>query len=839
MGKIRVFEAAKQHECDVHELLDELQKLDVKVRSHLSPVSEEDIAKAVAKMGKAAKKAKAVDAAPSDDAAKLKPVLRRRKKASVEGAFEEAEAAVEEEVVAVKAIDETPAAEAEAGGAAEIETEAKPAAEVEEPAAVEAEAEQPVAGAEQEAQPEEKAEVKEEEKAEVPAEKAEKAEEEDSQKDEFKLKVVRFIHTPIDDKTSAPAFTYHMSKEERQAKKASKKGKRKKSKREAVREEQSRAPQKTQITVPKASKRRIRVSEVITVSDLSQRMGVKGTELIKKLLALGVFVTINQTIDTDTASLVAEEFGYEVENITVGEDEMLTEVEDRPEDLESRPPVVTVMGHVDHGKTSLLDAIRKTRVADGEAGGITQHIGAYEVETAKGRVVFLDTPGHEAFTALRARGAQVTDITVLVVAADDGIMPQTVEAIDHSKAAGVPVIVAINKIDKTGGDIDKVLRELTEHGLIPEQWGGDLICVPVSAKKGDGIDQLLEMIALQSEIMELKANPNKPARGTVIEARIDKGRGPVATVLIQEGTLNAGDVGLASQFHGRIRVLTNDKGKRVSKVGPCTPVEITGLGGVPMAGDQFFVVETERMAREISSRRADKVREEEMVKARKTSLADFQIRMAEGIAEEETQELPLIIKGDVRGSVEALSQAVEKLSTDEVKVNVIHGAVGSITENDVSLAIASKAIIIGFNIRPEAKAAAMAGQTGVDLRLYSVIYDATDDVRKALTGLLEPIIEEKVLGRAEVRQTFKVPKIGTIAGCYVSQGLAQRNAKARLLRDGVVVYQGELASLKRFKDDAKEVREGLECGLSIKNFNDIKVGDEVEFYIMEEQKREL
>jgi len=568
-------------------------------------------------------------------------------------------------------------------------------------------------------------------------------------------------------------------------------------------------------------------------------MGVKGTELIKKLLALGVFVTINQTIDTDTASLVAEEFGYEVENITVGEDEMLTEVEDRPEDLESRPPVVTVMGHVDHGKTSLLDAIRKTRVADGEAGGITQHIGAYEVETAKGRVVFLDTPGHEAFTALRARGAQVTDITVLVVAADDGIMPQTVEAIDHSKAAGVPVIVAINKIDKTGGDIDKVLRELTEHGLIPEQWGGDLICVPVSAKKGDGIDQLLEMIALQSEIMELKANPNKPARGTVIEARIDKGRGPVATVLIQEGTLNAGDVGLASQFHGRIRVLTNDKGKRVSKVGPCTPVEITGLGGVPMAGDQFFVVETERMAREISSRRADKVREEEMVKARKTSLADFQIRMAEGIAEEETQELPLIIKGDVRGSVEALSQAVEKLSTDEVKVNVIHGAVGSITENDVSLAIASKAIIIGFNIRPEAKAAAMAGQTGVDLRLYSVIYDATDDVRKALTGLLEPIIEEKVLGRAEVRQTFKVPKIGTIAGCYVSQGLAQRNAKARLLRDGVVVYQGELASLKRFKDDAKEVREGLECGLSIKNFNDIKVGDEVEFYIMEEQKREL
>lgn len=822
MGKIRVFEAAKQNEIDVHDLLDELQKLDVKVRSHLSPVSEEDVAKAIGKMGRAVKKADILAEDAVLGSSQLKPVLRRRKKASEEPSADESEEpsdAVEVEEVVPPPIEVVP----EIPVLQEVE---------EKPALIEI-APEPSPLEEEEAAADEAVE-------EISLPLNDKPSGDESPKEEFGLKVVRFIHTPTEDKSAAPPpFTYHMSKEERQAKKAGKKAKKKKGKRETVKAEPARSPQKTQITVPKASKRRIRISEVITVSDLSQRMGVKGTELIKKLLALGVFVTINQTIDAETAALVAEEFDYEVESIEVGEEEMLSEAQDRPEDLEHRPPVVTVMGHVDHGKTSLLDAIRKTRVAAGEAGGITQHIGAYEVETSKGRVVFLDTPGHAAFTALRARGAQITDITVLVVAADDGIMPQTVEAIDHSKAAGVPVIVAINKIDKTGGDTEKVKRELTEHGLIPEEWGGDLICVPVSAKQGTGIDQLLEMIALQAEIMELQANPNKPARGTVVEARIDKGRGPVATVLIQEGTLKVGDVGLASQYHGRIRVLTNDQGKRVQKVGPCTPVEITGLGGVPMAGDQFFVVETERMAREISSRRADKVREEEMVKARKMSLADFHIRMAEGPSEGEIPELPLIIKGDVRGSVEALTQAVEKISTGEAKVKVIHGAVGSITENDVSLAIASKAIIIGFNIRPEAKAASFASQTGVDMRLYSVIYDATDDVRKALTGLLAPMIEERILGRAEVRQIFKVPKIGTVAGSYMVQGLSQRNAKVRLLRDSAVVYQGELASLKRFKEDAKEVREGMECGLSIRNYNDIKIGDEIEFFVLDEIKREL
>ncbi|MHB8766841.1 MAG: translation initiation factor IF-2 [Deferrisomatales bacterium] len=627
-----------------------------------------------------------------------------------------------------------------------------------------------------------------------------------------------------------------MSKQEREARKAEKKAKKKKGvRREEVRPDGRRAPQKTQITVPKAIKRKIRVSEVITVSDLSQRMGVKATELIKKFMVLGVLVTINQTIDADTAALVASEFGYEIEPIEMAETEMLARAEDKPEDLVLRPPVVTVMGHVDHGKTSLLDALRETRVAAGEAGGITQHIGAYEVETSRGKVVFLDTPGHEAFTALRARGAKVTDITVLVVAAEDGIMPQTVEAIHHSRAAGVPIIVAINKMDKPDADPDRVKRGLAEHGLAPEDWGGDTICVPVSARKKTGLDTLVEMIALQAEMLELRANPNKAALGTVVEARVDRGRGVVATVLVQEGTLRVGDVLLAGQHYGRIRALINDQGKRVKEAGPSIPVEVTGMSGVPAAGEAFVVLDSERTAKEIASRRLEKAREEEMAKARRVSLADLHTRMAEG----EARELPIIIKADVQGSVEALAQALEKISTKEVKVKVIHGAVGGITENDINLATASDAIVVGFNVRPESKAAALASQTGVDVRLYNVIYDATDDVKKALEGLLAPSIEERVLGRAEVRQIFKVPKAGTVAGCMVIQGVVQRNAKLRLLRDSVVVYQGELASLKRFKDDAKEVREGFDCGLSIQNYNDVKEGDVLEFYVLDQVVRTL
>jgi translation initiation factor IF-2 len=660
---------------------------------------------------------------------------------------------------------------------------------------------------------------------------------EEDAKDEFRLKVVRFIHPPVEDRAAptAPAPGYHMTKQEREARKAEKKSKRKRGKREETKATPRRASQKTQITVPKAAKRKIRISEVIALSELSQRMGVKATELIKKLMALGVLATINQVIDADTAALVASEFEYEVENIVVAEEEILARAEDRAEDLETRPPVITVMGHVDHGKTSLLDAIRETRVAAGEAGGITQHIGAYAVETSRGRLVFLDTPGHEAFTALRARGAQVTDITVLVVAADDGIMPQTVEAIDHSKAANVPLIVAINKVDKADANLDRVKREMTEHDLLPEDWGGETICVPVSAKERTGIEDLLELIALQAEILELKANHNKPARGAVLEARVDRGRGVVATVLVQEGSLKVGDIALAGPHYGRIRALIDDRGERIRQAGPSTPVEVTGLSGVPTAGEPFLVVENERTAKDIASRRGEKVREAEMAKAQKISLADLHARMTEG----EVKELPVIIKADVHGSMEALAQSLEKLSTEEVQVKVIHGAVGGITENDVNLAVASSAIIVGFNVRPEAKAAALADVSGVDVRLYNVIYDATDDVKRALEGLLAPSIEEKVLGRAEVRQIFRVAKVGTVAGCFVNQGLVHRNAKLRLLRDSVVVYDGELASLKRFKEDAREVREGFECGLSILNYNDVKEGDVLEFYELEEVQRTL
>jgi translation initiation factor IF-2 len=809
MSKVRVFEAAKESGHEVQDLLAALTKLGVKVRSHLSPVDEGDIQKAIESLGGPAKAARKAPepAEPAEAAAKPKPVVRRRRKA----------AEAEEGVAEPEAVAELPAPpEPEPPAAPEV----PPEVAVPEP-------ESPVA----EAAPGEAEPVAET----PPAETKEVAE---PAKDEFGLKVVRFIHPPPEDKAAAAAPVYHMNKQEREASRAARKSKKKKGRREAPtapKPELLRAPQRTQITVPKAIKRRIRISEVIALSDLSQRMGVKATELIKKLMSLGVLATINQTVDSDTAALVASEFGYEVENVAVAEEEILTRKEDRPEDLEHRPPVVTVMGHVDHGKTSLLDAIRKTRVASGEAGGITQHIGAYAVETSRGPLVFLDTPGHEAFTALRARGAKLTDITVLVVAADDGIMPQTVEAIDHSKAAKVPIIVAINKMDKPEADPDRVKRGLTEHGLVPEDWGGDVICVPVSAKKGTGLDQLLEMIALQAEIMELTANPKRPARGTVIEARIDRGRGPVATVLVQEGTLKLGDILLAGANSGRIRSLTNDQGKRVKEAGPSMPVEVTGLDGVPTAGEAFLVVDSERAAREVAGRRAEKTRDEEMAKARKVTLADLHTRIAEG----EIKELPVIVKADVQGSVEALTQALEKIATSEVKIRVIHGAVGGITENDVNLASASNAIIVGFNVRPEAKAASLADQTHVDVRLYNVIYDATDDLRKALAGLLAPTQQERVLGRAEVRQTFKIPKAGTVAGCYVTQGLVQRNAKLRLLRDNVVIYTGELASLKRFKDDVREVREGFECGLSIQNYNDVKEGDVLEFFVVEEVVRTL
>ncbi|MFO7712878.1 translation initiation factor IF-2 [Desulfosarcina sp.] len=596
------------------------------------------------------------------------------------------------------------------------------------------------------------------------------------------------------------------------------------------------AGQKTQITTAKAIKRRVKVDETIMLSELAKRMGIKASEMIVKLMGMGVMATVNQTIDYDTAVLVAGEFNYEVEKASFEEDVFLKKTEaDDPEKLVPRPPVVTIMGHVDHGKTSLLDVIRKTRVTEGEAGGITQHIGAYHVETEKGVIAFLDTPGHEAFSAMRSRGAKVTDIVVLVVAADDGVMPQTVEAINHSRASGVPIIVAVNKMDKPNADPDRVQRELSEHGLMSEAWGGDAIFVMVSAKNNTGIDELLEMILLQAEILELKANPDKLASGHVVEAKLDSGRGPVATVLVQEGTLRAGDSVVCGMHYGKIRVLQDDLGRTVEFAGPSMPVEIVGLSGVPMAGDELVALADEKDARQVSQHRTQKQRSKELAKTNRLSLEGLFEKMQKG----EVKDLNLIIKADVDGSIEALRDSLTKLSNEEVSINVVHAATGTITESDISLAAVSNAIIIGFNVRPNAKVQEMAAEENVDMRFHNVIYNVIKEVKDAIVGMMESIYEERVLGRAEVRQTFHVPKIGTIAGCYVTDGKIQRNQLMRLLRDGIVTYEGKNSSLRRFKDDVKEVQSGYECGIGIENFNDIKVGDVIESYYMEEIRPEV
>jgi translation initiation factor IF-2 len=540
--------------------------------------------------------------------------------------------------------------------------------------------------------------------------------------------------------------------------------------------------------------------------------------------------TINQPVDSDAALLVAEGFGLKLELSSVEEDLVITEA---PEDLSKllpRPPVITIMGHVDHGKTSLLDAIRKTKVMETEAGGITQHIGAYKVNLKGKDIVFLDTPGHEAFTSMRARGAKVTDIVVLVVAADDGVMPQTIEAINHAKAASVPIIVAINKIDKPEANSSKVRNELAEHGIIPEEWSGQNIFVEVSAKKAIGIENLLEMILLQSEIMELKANPEKKARGTIIEAKLDRGRGPVATVLVQSGTLKASDIFLAGSHVGKVRALIDDTGKRITEAGPSTPVEVIGFPEVPLAGDIFIVVEDEKRARQIALARQQKQRLADMARSRKLTLDELYAKIKEG----EIKDLNIIIKGDVQGSVEALKDALENITHPQVKVRVIHSSAGGINESDIMLASASNAIIIGFNVRPEPKAYQVAEKEGVDIRLYNVIYDAIEDVKKALEGLLEPTLKEKTLGRAEVRQMFPISRIGTVAGCYVLDGSISRSSDGiRIIRDNIVVYDGKISSLKRFKEDVREVQAGYECGILIENFNDLKVGDILESYIIE------
>lgn len=592
---------------------------------------------------------------------------------------------------------------------------------------------------------------------------------------------------------------------------------------------------KPEPVVTKVGKRRIRVDEAITVANLAKQMGVKASEVIKKLLLLGLPANINQALDFDTASLLSSEFEFEVEKVGFEEEDILQIQEDTPEDRVFRPPVVTVMGHVDHGKTSLLDAIRDTNVIGGEAGGITQHIGAYYVKLKNGDVVFLDTPGHEAFTSMRARGAKVTDLVILVVAADDGVMQQTIEAINHAKAAQVPIVVAVNKIDKPNANVDRVKRELAEQGLIPEEWGGDTTMVEISAKKRVGIEELLEMVLLQAEILELKANPKKPARGRVIEAKLDKGRGPVATILIQEGTLKTGDYYLCGVNSGRVRNMFNDRGQKLEAAAPSTPVEVLGLSGVPNAGDDFIVLADEKQTKMVAEHRHIKLREKELTRTSKVTLES----LFEQIQEGEIKELKIILKTDVHGSLEAISDSLVKLSTPEVKINLIHTATGAATETDVMLASASNAIIIGFNVRAEGKVLELAEQEHVDLRHYDIIYQLLSDVKDAMLGLLEPVYRESVMGRAEVRQTFHVPKVGMIAGCTVLDGHIERGAKARVLRDQVIVYDGKISSLKRFKDDVKEVKAGFECGIGIDNFNDIKVNDVLEVYELQEMKPTL
>jgi len=603
------------------------------------------------------------------------------------------------------------------------------------------------------------------------------------------------------------------------------------------RDEKKAAPvkmKKTEITVPKAIKRRIKIGDTISTGELAKRMGVKVSDVINKLMAMGVMATINQSIEFDIASLIATEFSFQAEPAESEFDESTSNTPILAENLKPRAPIVTIMGHVDHGKTSLLDAIRQTNVIAGEAGGITQAIGAYHVNINGRDIVFLDTPGHEAFTAMRARGAQVTDIVVLVVAADDGVMGQTVEAINHSKVAGVPIIVAINKIDKPGADPEKIKQGLTEHGLLSEQWGGETIFCEVSAKKKTGIEELLELILLQADVMELKADPDLSARGVIIEAKLDRGRGPVATVLIQQGTLRTGNAFVSKTEFGRVRAMINDQGRRVKEARPSMPVEVIGFSSVPQTGAEFFCVEDEKKARNIADYWIRKAREKELSSSSKITLEQLYQKIKEGV-----KDFNVIIKGDVQGSIEAISDALHKLSTEDVRLKIIHSSTGAISETDVMLASASNAIIIGFNVRPDARVVEIAQQEGVEIKLYDIIYNVIADVRAAMEGLLEPEYKEVVQGRAEVRELFKVPKIGIIAGCHVTDGKIVRSAGIKLVRDSIVIFDGKMISLRRFKDDAKEVLADFDCGIGIEGFNDIRVGDVIEAYITEKLERKL
>mgnify|MGYP005942764845 CR=1 FL=1 len=604
-------------------------------------------------------------------------------------------------------------------------------------------------------------------------------------------------------------------------------GKRKQEEAEKMRRLQLEIAKKTPLTV--------KIPDEISVGELASRMKKTGAEVVKCLMKNGVMASLSQMIDFDTASFVAEELGCKVEKevVVTIEEKLIDDHKDSADELQPRAPVVVVMGHVDHGKTSLLDYIRNAHVASGEAGGITQHIGAYQVQIKGKPITFLDTPGHEAFTSMRARGAMITDIAILVVAADDGIMPQTIESINHAKAAGIPLVVAINKMDVHGANPDRIKQQLTEYGLVPEEWGGETIVCPISAKTGEGVDKLLENLVLLAEILELKANPNRAARGTVIEARMDKGRGPIMTVLVQNGTLHQGDIIIAGTAVGRVRTMTNDKGQRVTKAGPSIPVEIAGMSEVPSAGDKFNAVADERMARELVEERKQQKKDAANAGSKKVSLDDLFSRIQQG----EMKDFNIIVKADVQGSAEAVKSSLEKLSNDEVRVQVIHSGVGAINESDVMLAATSNAIIVGFNVRPDAAARDNAARSNVEIRMYRVIYDCINEIEAAMKGMLAPKFQEQIIGHVEIRQTFKVSKVGTVCGGYVTDGKIVRNSKVRVVRDNIVVFEGDLASLRRFKDDVKEVAAGYECGLQVDKYNDVKVGDVIEVYVMEEIKQ--
>ncbi len=589
-------------------------------------------------------------------------------------------------------------------------------------------------------------------------------------------------------------------------------------------------PRKNVATMPKAVKRVIRIDNEISVGELAKELGIKSTDLVRKFIEMGQMVTVNQFVDFDTATLVAAEFEYTVENVAFKEEEIIEEVEDRPEDMVPRPPVITVMGHVDHGKTSILDRIRKTSVAAREAGGITQHIGAYQVQVKGQLLTFLDTPGHEAFTAMRARGAECTDLVVLVVAANDGVMPQTIEAINHARAADVPILVAINKIDLANTNVDRVKQELSEHELLAEDWGGDTVMVQVSATKGTGIDELLEMIALQSEVLELKANPDRPMRGVVIEAKLSKGVGPVATVLVQHGTLRTGDYLVAGNTYGRVRAMKDYAGKRVKAATPATPVEVHGLNGIPEAGENVAVVEDERAAKTLFEHRQAEERDRSLAKTSRATMDTLNELLAAG----KRKDLNVVLKADVHGSLEAIKDSLSHIDVENTRLTILHSAVGGITENDVTLASTSRGMVIGFGVRPDVKATKLAEQYGVEIRTYRVIYELLEEIERVLKGMLDPVFREEVHGQVEVREVFKIPKIGVIAGCFVTNGTINRNHQARLLRDGVVTWEGRISSLKRFKEDAKEVAQGYECGVGLQDYHDIKKGDVIEAFTMVE-----